>query len=85
MRRLFKNARTGQATTPDKPKGFYGGDRTIHQTGHVDVELHKGKVVAVWFRCSMLPFQQVEVDRERAREMEATELRELEGVVYHLT
>jgi hypothetical protein len=45
---------------PKKPQeNFYGGDGTIHDTGHVDVQLNKdGDVVAVWFRCRMLPFQQ---------------------------
>lgn len=47
-----------------KPKtvedeNFYGGDKTIHSTGTVDVQLNKdGDVVAVWFRCRMLPFTQ---------------------------
>lgn len=47
-------------TKTEKPKeDFYGGDGTIHQTGHVDVQLNKdGDVVAVWFRCRMLPFEQ---------------------------
>ena len=47
-----------------KPKtvedeNFYGGDGTWHSTGTVDVQLNKdGDVVAVWFRCRMLPFTQ---------------------------
>lgn len=47
-----------------KPKtvedeNFYGGDKTWHNTGTVDVQLNKdGDVVAVWFRCRMLPFTQ---------------------------
>jgi len=40
-------------------ENFYGGDGTIHSTGTVDVQLNKdGDVVAVWFRCRMLPFTQ---------------------------
>jgi len=44
----------------EKPQeNFYGGDGTIHNTGTVDVQLNKdGDVVAVWFRCRMLPFTQ---------------------------
>lgn len=43
---------------PEK-ENFYGGDGTWHQTGHVDVQLNKkGEVVAVWFRCRMLPFRE---------------------------
>lgn len=47
-----------------KPKAemdenFYGGDKTIHDTGHVDVVLDEnGNVSAVWFRCALLPFKQ---------------------------
>lgn len=40
-------------------ENFYGGDKTIHSTGTIDVQLNKdGDVVAVWFRCRMLPFTQ---------------------------
>lgn len=49
--------------------GRYGAGRTIHQTGHVDVETHNGKVVSVWFRCLALPFRQSEVHEIRAHEM----------------
>ena len=55
--------------------GYYGGGRTWHQTGLVNVELHEGKVVSVWFRCRTLPFDQTEVSRERAREMDDQYLR----------
>lgn len=48
---------------------FYGGDNTIHHTGHLDVETRDGEVVAVWYRCQMLPFEQEEVDDDRARSM----------------
>ncbi len=40
-------------------ENFYGGDKTWHSTGTVDVQLNEnGDVVAVWFRCRMLPFTQ---------------------------
>lgn len=40
---------------------FYGGDGTIHATGHVDVVLDEaGNVSAVWFRCALLPFKQAD-------------------------
>ncbi|MGH9933231.1 MAG: hypothetical protein ACREA9_28950 [Pyrinomonadaceae bacterium] len=36
----------------------------------LDVEVDcNGKVVAVWFRCCALPFEQHDVDVERAKEM----------------
>lgn len=43
--------------TVEDDENFYGGNGTWHQTGAVDVQLNKdGEVVAVWFRCRMLPF-----------------------------
>lgn len=40
---------------------FYGGNGTIHDTGHLDVVLDEdGNVTAVWFRCRPLPFKQSE-------------------------
>ncbi len=56
------------ARRPEDAKAtrFYGDGTTIHHTGHLDVETHEGKVVAVWFRCQVLPFKQVEVDAVRA-------------------
>ncbi len=50
----------------------YGGKNTIHQTGHIDVEIDsEGVVVAVWFRCMPLPFQQTIVDSNRAAMLQA--------------
>lgn len=48
----------------------YGDDGTIHRTGEVNVELdRRGRVVAVWFRCAMLPFTQHVVEDARAQDM----------------
>lgn len=47
----------------------YGHDRTIHGTQHLDVETHDGEVVAVWFRCMMLPFEQRTVSLDRGEQM----------------
>ena len=64
-----------------EPNRFYGDGTTIHSTGYLDVETHVGTVVAVWYRCQMLPFQQTEVDGRRATEMEsATELPGIAGL-----
>lgn len=49
---------------------YYGDGGTIHHTKHLHVETYKGTVVAVWFRCQRLPFEQVEVTQSRAVEME---------------
>ena len=50
---------------------IYGHNNTIHNTKYVDVEVDQnGKVVAVWFRCTMLPFKQHNVDNKRANTME---------------
>ena len=49
---------------------FYGGDQTIHGNDSLDVEVDKnGRVVAVWFRCSIVPFRQHDVDDHRAKAM----------------
>lgn len=48
----------------------YGHDQTFHRTTHLDVEVDsQGHVVAVWFRCLMLPFEEHRVDAARATEM----------------
>ena len=48
----------------------YGYGNTIHQTGNVNVEIGPdGHVVAVWFRCMPLPFDEHVVDQSRADDM----------------
>jgi len=60
---------------------IYGHDRTIHQTGEVNVEIGPdGKVVAVWFRCAMLPFTQHLADQARADDMQAAYARPLPAI-----
>ena len=49
----------------------YGHDKTIHRTTAVNVEVHDGRVVAVWFRCQPLPFDQHEASPRRQAEMDA--------------
>ena len=56
---------------PSANTRYYGGNGTIHGTTDLDVETRNGKVVAVWFRCCALPFNQTEVDKDRAKEMES--------------
>lgn len=41
-----------------KPGRYYGNGGTIHGTTKLDVGVIDGEVVAVWFRCQMLPFEQ---------------------------
>lgn len=49
---------------------YYGSGGTIHQTGHLDVEVAPdGDIVAIWFRCQPLPFKVTDADRGRAVEM----------------
>ena len=53
------------------PSRYYGDGGTIHSNGYLDVELdYAGNVVAVWFRCQMLPFKQADVSNDRADDME---------------
>jgi len=47
------------------PSRFYGDGGTIHGSGELDVEVHEGKVIAVWFRCQQLPFKQSPADAAR--------------------
>jgi len=57
----------------DKQPGgfFYGGGGTIHDCGEVNVERDPvtGEVVAVWFRCMMLPFTDSKADAMRSTSM----------------
>lgn len=54
-----------------KPKlTTYGHDKTIHRTHLVNVETdERGQVVAVWFRCMALRFEQSTVGADRATVM----------------
>ncbi len=61
---------------------FYGDGGTIHGSTRLDVETHHGHVVAVWFRCSTVPFHQVEVDAHRANEMRRLPGPALVGIVF---
>jgi hypothetical protein len=46
---------------------------TIHGSHEVNVELDSnGRVVAVWFRCMILPFDETVIDDERAEDMRRT-------------
>lgn len=52
-------------------KRIYGDD-TIHGTKLLNVEVDSnGRVVAVWFRCQPLPFDQMLADDVRSRDMDA--------------
>jgi hypothetical protein len=62
------------------PGRYYGNGGTVHPGSQLDVEIHNGHVVAVWFRCQALPFQQVDVDAFRAAEMEHVPAPQLTGV-----
>lgn len=66
MKGLFRRSRAAQELPEVPAVRFYGDGNTIHSTGHLDVETRDGKVVAVWFRCQMLPFKQAEVGASRA-------------------
>lgn len=63
------------------PSRFYGDGGTIHGTTQLDVEVDKhGTVIAVWFRCQMLPFRQVDVDDQRAALLRCSILPKITGV-----
>lgn len=48
---------------------IYGHNGTIHGTQYLDIEVRNGEVVAVWFRCCMLPFKQCDASSSRAKDM----------------
>ncbi len=59
-----------------RDRRYYGDGTTLHDTGHVDVEIGPdGHVCAVWFRCRTLAFQEHRVTAERA-----ADVRHLEGI-----
>lgn len=75
------------AVIPSNVEGrFYGGTGTVHRTGEVNVELFEGKVVAVWYRCAMLPFTQTEVEEHRELSLrmgwDESEIPKIEGIVF---
>jgi hypothetical protein len=53
------------------PQHRYGDDKTIHRTDAVNVERdpNTGAVVAVWYRCAILPFTDKVCDENRADAM----------------
>lgn len=73
-----------QSLFKERGRRYYGNGGTIHRTEKLNVELDKtGKVVAVWFRCQPLPFDQSIADDSRAKEMNRmyeTPMCELHGV-----
>ena len=72
-RRFFRDPgglRDTGIVNPQPALREYGGDRTIHQTNHLSVEVNAaGEVVSVWFRCQSLPFKQSFADSHRAGAM----------------
>lgn len=71
-RAIFASLRRHVAEGISNRSGFrYGDDKTIHGTREVNVERDPdtGEVVAVWFRCMLLPFTDHVVEAERAEEM----------------
>ncbi len=64
----------------------YGDDRTYHHSGEVNVEIGPGgHVVAVWFRCRLLPFTESFVNmrrRSEVREIPQSELAGIKAIVF---
>jgi hypothetical protein len=51
------------------PNRFYGGTGTVHGNGELNIEVYNNEIVAVWFRCSRLPFTVHEVSTSRAESL----------------
>jgi hypothetical protein len=79
-RRSARQWRIKQRAAAKSNARYYGDGGTISGTRHLHVEVHDGRVTAVWFRCQMLPFEQVNVDGTRARDLSDVMLPELTGV-----
>lgn len=76
--------RRKQAAAKATDSRYYGDGGTIHGTQYLDVEVHDGRVVAVWFRCQQLPFVQRDVGADRAMTMDImSNLPRLTGVEVH--
>jgi hypothetical protein len=75
IRRLWLEVRrwaAAQETGADHavPRHRYGGGYAHRDVTYLHVETDRGgTVVAVWFRCFRLPFIQVTVPEDRAKEM----------------
>lgn len=52
-----------------RPSRYYGNGGTMHRTDYLNIELYDGKVIAVWFRCQLLPFVQWHTGGTRAFDM----------------
>lgn len=48
---------------------YYGDGGTIHNSIKLNVEMSRGRVCSVWFRCQALPFDVTVVDDDRAADM----------------
>lgn len=49
----------------------------------LDIEVFRGKVVALWLGCLRLPFEVIEVDSQRAKEMDGAVENTSEEEGYH--
>lgn len=64
----------------------YGDNHTFHNCGEVNIERDPktGEVVAVWFRCMMLPFTDDVCDTIRAEELKTYKtLGSIKAIVFH--
>jgi hypothetical protein len=63
------------------PSRYYGDGGTIHSTEQLDIDTDKdGNVIAVWFRCQLLAFQQVRCDERRTEDLRGAQGARLTGV-----
>ena len=74
--RVYWDAKQNAAKLTDPHARYYGNGGTLHGDTVLDVEVHNGQVVAVWFRCQQLPFAQHDVlDDEAAEALMASKSR----------
>lgn len=64
-----------------EPSRYYGDGGTIHHTTQLDIDTDtNGNVIAVWFRCQLLAFNQVWCDQRRTDDLRGAQGAYISGV-----
>lgn len=80
---VLENVRKKLKPVEHTEERFYGGDGTIHDTGHVDVVLDEnGDVAQVWFRCALVPFKQSDRRVPVSEHIDNALTSPIEGIVF---
>jgi hypothetical protein len=81
LRNLTSDERWAFKQELASPSRYYGDGGTIHNTTTLDIDTDKdGNVIAVWFRCQLLAFNQVRCDDRRTEDLRGVQGARLSGV-----